>query len=220
MEQYAFLQGLPESLIVQNTPETDAWKNNNSTFADYCECSGIPNAEGIIRNQLGRSAVGAALDIAGGSDGAALKDLLGDTVITRGLVTNYYDSRSLVTKATEALTHITGDILQSPTWEQIDTWQTGNTPEGFALIMHRPYGALQNLPASFYLGAVHALLDRLSPDGVLFVQIPQSLQKWYGGDLDSVCWDLRQRDDIDSIRTPVLVLPLSSALIIKRPLDL
>lgn len=215
-EHFLFLEGVPEELKLRNVPNNDAWTNNNSTFANYCESSGIPEAEKIIKNQIGHFAIKTALDIAGGSDGVALQNLLDDATITEGLVTNYYDSRGSQAKKTEALTHISGDILQPPTWREIKDWQTTHSPEGFSLILHRPYGALQDLPAAFYEGATHTLIDMLRPEGVLLVQIPSTLQKWFGGNIDSVCSSLRQRDDIESIRTPELILPLSSALIIKR----
>src|SRR4051812_35489396 len=103
-ERFSFIEGVPEELKLRNAPSSDAWTNNNSSFADYCESSGILEAEKIIKNQIGHFAIKTALDIAGGSDGVALQDLLGDSTISQGLVTNYFDSRGSQAKKTEALT--------------------------------------------------------------------------------------------------------------------
>lgn len=215
MKHFEFLEALPEELVLQNTPANDAWTTNNSTFSNYCESSGIHDAEETIKRQLGRLGTNVVLDIAGGTDGNALQNLLDNSIIDKGLVTNYYDSRKRHARKVEALTHIAGDILQRSTWEQIEDWRTNNAPEGFSLIMHRPFGALQNLPTGFYRGATHALLDMLRPGGILFVQIPMSLQGWLKGELGSVCSSVRQREDIDSIHMPEPVIPISSALLIK-----
>src|SRR5664279_757815 len=160
-ERFAALADLPNETRLENVPENDVWVENNATFANYCEQSGLNNIEKTIRHQLGRLGSGAALDIAGGSDGTALQDLLGDGTVEKALLTNYYDTRTSRARSIGALAHVAGDMLEADTWDQIEAWQTANAPEGFSLIMHRPFGALQHLPADIYQTATHELLDIL-----------------------------------------------------------
>lgn len=102
----------------------------------------------------------------------ALQQLMAEGFLGKGLVTNYEDTRDEATRALSDLDHIDGDILMRPTWERIVDWQRQNAPDGFALVLHRPYGALQDLRPGFYRGAIHLLMDMTKPNGMLLLQTP------------------------------------------------
>jgi hypothetical protein len=153
----------------------DTWGTHRSSFTRYCERStGAVMSEKIISG-MARFSTCAAIDIAGGSNGNALQELLSLGVIDKGLVTNYLDRRRDETKAIVNLGHVHGDILSRDTWLNIEEWQSREAPEGFGLVLHSPVAALQSLAPGFYKGAVHWLLDRTRSGGMLFSKIPEAL---------------------------------------------
>jgi hypothetical protein len=175
----AFVDGVtnPDFEKPGGIPLNDSWGTHGSSFTRYCERSAASAAmrEKIISGMATFSTC-AALDIAGGSNGDALKELLSVGVIDKGLVTNYLDKREDDTRAIANLDHVDGDILSRDSWHDIEKWQTKEAPEGFGLVLHSPARALQSLtPVFFYQGAVHWLLDRTRSGGILFSKIPEAL---------------------------------------------
>jgi hypothetical protein len=104
-----------------------------------------------------------------------LRDLMDMGIIGRGLVTNLEDLRTPEVKADERLDHASGNILEASTWRSIVGWVEGNAPDGIDIVMHRPVGALQNLPPNLHRRAAAILIDLLAPNGILFAQIPHTM---------------------------------------------
>jgi hypothetical protein len=204
--------------------EARGWGTNDSDFEAYCVDLALPdNPEGlggIIEAQIGRSASNVGIDLAGGTEGVALRDLLRMGLLGKALVTNY------ATKPTEddpRLDHIEGDLADRDTWTGILDWQQEHASDGLDLVMHRPVGGLQNFSPFVYTSAANLLLDMIKPGGVMFCQVPRSLTQGSGQlGLRIVCRRLAERDDIEEI-IPSFVYPrheemkLDSTIIIKKP---
>jgi hypothetical protein len=163
----------------------------------------------IIRKRLSTYPENAAVDIAGGMNGRALRDLLDEGVISRGLVTNYLDKQDPA-KADPRLEHLAGDILAPETWESIIDWVQQYQPR---LLLHRPFGALQGLPASFYKGAAHLLLDVLPPGSIMFSQIPCSLNP---KKIRALGASISDRPDVAVMKAGLEGMPYGAAIIIKK----
>jgi hypothetical protein len=129
----------------------------------------------MILREIGTDSDNVGIDIAGGTNGRALQQLLEHGILGKALVTNYTDTRTDETKDVEGLDHRGGDLFDRTTWEEIDGWIDENAPDGLSLVMHRPAGTLQDLPAPFYAGAFRFLLERTRPGGLHFLQIPEPL---------------------------------------------
>lgn len=180
-----------------------AWRVNNSTFQEYAADVQLSpyypeGLEGIVEEALAAHDTNVGLDIAGGSQAQALRDLVDRGILTKGLVTNLEDLRTPETKADTRIDHIAGDLALRRTWDGIVTWQTTNAPEGLALVMHRPFGAMQDFPPAAYDGAAHTLLDMIRPGGVLFTQVPKRLFAW-PPDALAIYRGLLERPDVDDI---------------------
>ena len=177
------------------------WGVNNSSLCSYGASPlsrKSPFAERLI-TQLGSRPTGVVLDIAGGNNGIAVQDLIKKGVARLGLVTNLEDLRNRRATKKRELHHIAGDIILQQTWREIDAWRQEHAPEGLAAVMHRPYGALQCLPAQFYEGGLNTLLDWTMPGGVGLFQIPDIL---LDDDLSTICQRLRSRQDVANIFCP------------------
>lgn len=155
----------------------NAWRRNNSSFEEYMEDAPFPSHYsgliGIIDDVIGYDAGNVGMDLAGGSQGIALRDLLDEGLISKGLVTNYQDLRTAATKADKRVGHVAGDLAEVETWHNIIQWQSQHAPGGFALITYRPFGGLQGFAPHVYTRAAHTLLDMLRPGGLLFTQVPK-----------------------------------------------
>jgi hypothetical protein len=189
------------------------WMSNDSSFKDYCTYSLLPPGliEKILQQQLGRQSHNVGMDLAGGENGQALQDLLADGTLNKALLTTYTDRRSSHAKEIAEIDHIAGDLVNPKTWRKIIDWKRTQAPDGLALIMHRPLGALQDLKPSTYVGATNLLLDMMRPGGVLFSEIPGAL---YGPDMQTMCNALEARSDINELVLGEDKL-LTSAVIIK-----
>lgn len=165
----------PTSVLAEDGD--NAWRKNNSSFEEYMEDAPFPSHYagliGIIDDAIRYDRSNVGMDLAGGSQGVALRDLLDEGLISKGLVTNYQDLRTPATKADKRVDHIAGDLAEIGTWHNIIQWQSQHAPDGFALIMHRPFGALQGFAPHVYTRAAHTLLAMLRPGGVLFTQVPK-----------------------------------------------
>lgn len=176
------------------------WGFNDSAMLDYSRRAHLDanpfRLLEIIGERLGQSGRNVGLDIAGGSKATALRELLDSGVLGHAVVTNYQDRRGRKVKRDHRLDHVKGDITRRSTWEEIVERQQERAPEGFKLIMHRPMGALQQLPVDFYRGGLHAALDMLAAGGVLFTQVPDRLDT-QPQHLETVCASLAERSDIE-----------------------
>ena len=174
------------------------WGVNNSSLGSYGASPlsrKSPFAERLAA-QLETQPQGVVIDIAGGNNGKAVKDLIRTGAVRSGLVTNLEDLRNRRAKRNKNLYHVAGDIIIQQTWREIDAWRQEHAPEGLAAVMHRPYGALQCLPTQFYEGALNTLLDWTMPGGVGLFQIPDML---LDDDLSTICQRLRSRQDVANI---------------------
>ena len=100
-ERLDFLDGAVEENFDDETvasKEARGWGTNNSDFEAYCVDLALPNhpggLQGIVERQIGHYEHNVGLDLAGGSDGVALQDLLNDGILGTAILTNYYDLRS------------------------------------------------------------------------------------------------------------------------------
>jgi hypothetical protein len=178
---------------------SDSWYVHNSDLTAYCAEANFPeqlNPKRVIEAQLDAGTDNVGLDIAGGRDGVALGTLLRAGRLSQAIVTNYLDRRSPSTRRNSRLEHIEGDIREPKTWEQIIAKSEEAAPNGLALILHRPLGALQNVPSEAAEQATHLLLDLLRPGGVLYCQIPSSIWNFSDkGVLAGICGNVRSRSD-------------------------
>lgn len=178
------------------------WRVNNSTIEEYAQDAQFPSYPfgllGILESATHPEQQNVGMDLAGGSQAVALRNLLDSGVLTKGLVTNYEDLRTPATKADTRIDHIAGDLADTQTWQSIIEWQNTNAPDGLSLIMHQPYRGLQNFIPSVYARGAHLLLDMLKPGGVFYTQVPSALHQ-RTSDLSAVYRDLRTRPDVREI---------------------
>ncbi len=154
------------------------WTVNDSGLSSYffnVQFPGYSRGPSAVTERIGKHSTNIAMDLAGGSNGAALQDLISIGAIGRGLLTNFEDRRCPATRDNPLLDHIAGNLTHQDTWERIIEWANTNTRGGFDLILHRPVGGLQYLPTKFYSGCAQLLVDLLKPGGVMFCQVPYIL---------------------------------------------
>ena len=206
-----FLHGAPETIEPGTNAFIDKWGTNDSNFTDYCEYAPLGTRE-IIESRLAGLASKAAIDIAGGTNGMAIQQLLRDGLIDTGLVTNYRDLRDDALEEMR-MDHVDGDILRKETWLRILEWQRERAPDGFSLVLHRPVGGLQKLEPKIYKGALNLLLSRTRPSGALLTQIPDKLDHTEQG--ERLCSELAARTDIEAVYAPKYFQVRPMALILK-----
>jgi hypothetical protein len=182
----------------ESASSDSVWGVNNSDFDSYAYRFGYEPAKlrTLLETYIGKDARNVGIDIAGGADGIALQQLLAEGFLGKALVTNFEDTRVEATKELAALDHLEGNLLERQTWEKIMDWQHRNAPDGFALVMHRPVGGLQNLRPAFYRGAMHLLIDMTKPGGILLLQAPDIGGKYREPYLEAIARSARSRDDI------------------------
>ncbi|HRV75853.1 MAG: hypothetical protein H6799_02410 [Candidatus Nomurabacteria bacterium] len=158
------------------------WTVNDSGLSSYffnVHFPGLGRGPGVVTKIIGKDTSNTAMDLAGGSNGAALQDLIDIGAIGKGLLTNYEDRRCPASRYNPLVDHIAGNLVHRDTWQKIIEWASLNTNGGFDLILHRPVGGLQYLPTRFYSGAAQVIVDLLKPGGVAFLQIPYLLADVY-----------------------------------------
>jgi len=202
-DRLAFLQGLEGD--PDTRAPTEGWRVNNSSLEDYfgpVKLDGHPEGVlGIIQRQIGDTEGNAGIDIAGGTNGVALQELLKMGLLENALVTNYRNRPNW--RARKAgIDYVRGNILLPKTWQKIIDWQEEQAPEGLALVMHRPDGGMQSLSTDFYEGVVHLLLDVVGPKGVMFTQVPQILRHRRPEELAAICEGVKTRPDVEEILVP------------------
>lgn len=165
-----------EKLSGLSTDNINTWNIDDSSFDSYV--SMVHFREGTAQEQLerllevGKRAVG--LDIAGGSNGRAITDMIAAGYLTGGVFTNFVDNRTDQTKHNPRLQFIDGDLVASTTWDKISRVQQQQSPGGFNVVLHRPYGGLQDLSSEQYLEGVQRVMALLRPGGAFYCQIPAS----------------------------------------------
>lgn len=208
-----FLEGV-EHPADDLPPEDDTWFTDDSPVSHYFDRVALPgHPEGV--NNLVWGHIGydnAGIDLAGGANGRAITDLRRSDIVVRGLFTTYRDNRDSSSQARfrgiDDIDHISGDLINPYTWEQIIDWQRTNAPDGVGIVMWRPDSAMQHLPPSFYRGAAHTVLDMIRPGGVLFAQVPVSLRpEWpttedkaaAAQELGKLCTSISDREDVGEV---------------------
>lgn len=203
--ELSFLDGSFDGNEARPWPE-GSYGVDNSGFKDYCRFSLIPDVEQKITHQLQSLEPGTGLDVAGGANGVAVQDLLDNELIERGVFTGYQEARNPETVDRPDLDFIAGDIKREAAWRAIFQWQDEHSPQGFNIIMHRPFGMLGNMHPHFYAAAGNLLLDRLAPGGILFSQIaPCLLVKDKGLGYRGLARVIRERTDIEYAETTKLI---------------
>ena len=202
--------------------ETDTWNANDASFSDYgvmaARC-GLFRVGLTTRIRLDRLSDNVALDIAGGTNGAALQELMHERRIDTGIVTNLLDKRSDQTRANSKLLHVDGDLIERETWQNMfSTVFEATNGVGLSLIMHRPCGTLQDFAPAVYAGSFALLLDWLRPGGVMFAQVPAALRD-SPASLQDICQRIHERDDIEEVKTSKYIGFNYSALVIKAAQD-
>jgi hypothetical protein len=192
-----------------------SWHVNDSGWAENgasMRFSGIDGTlDQIVRKTCTDTDVG--MDVAGGTNAVALRELLDSGVIKEAVVTNYEDRRSDEVRADKRLHQITGDLLVQETWNNIVGVQRELAPDGLGLELHRPVNILQSLPPTLYHRRVSQLLDMLRPGGVQFSQVPSSLNRHARR---AICNDIRDRKDVAGIFISHRILQLPSKYIPRR----
>lgn len=125
----------------------------------------------VIKEHMQSLPNSTGIDIAGGSNGIAIRQCVELGIVSQGVFTNHFDVRDATTKES-GLHFIEGDLLVASTWEAIKNTQRQVAPEGFGLALHRPFGALQSQDLSFYSSMASKVIDMLKPRGIFFMQIP------------------------------------------------
>jgi hypothetical protein len=156
-----------------------AWKINDSSWEDYSADVYFPGLgmalDTIVERLDCQSSVG--LDIAGGTNGRAMLDLIHRGILSRAAVTNYEDLRSDDSRSEPRLDHLAGDLREFATWKNIVTWRRQIAAPGLKLVIHVPRDALQWEEPSAYRRASELLVDNLAVGGLLDSQIPARLSQ-------------------------------------------
>lgn len=179
------------------------WTVNDSGLSSYflnIYFPGLGLGPRVVTERLGENATNVAMDLAGGSNGAALQDLIRIGAIGSGLLTNYEDRRCPATREISQISHIAGNLTHADTWERIIEWVTTKTEGGLDLILHRPMGGLQYLPTRFYSGAAQLLVELLKPGGIAFLQIPYLLADVHDNpEIDQIGEELRSNPKVKGV---------------------
>jgi hypothetical protein len=152
-------------------PELSTWAVDDSSFKSYADGVYFDQngpAHDAITSYLGGLAAASVLDIAGGSNGKAVQDLLSEGLVKKGCFTNLVDNRNTVH---EAVDFVGGDLKEEATWTDISRLKEARYSTGYSLILHRPYGGLQEEKHDFYLSSLGNVLELLSPGGLFYAQV-------------------------------------------------
>lgn len=184
--------------------QSDRWGINNSSLGDYSWSIFGEDDQDRLAEFIGAT-IGdgdhTAIDIAGGTDGRAMQEMLDLGLVRTGLVTNLLDRRNQEARDFPGLHHVAGDIVLRATWEAIDSWCDEYAPDGVSVILHRPVGGIQHLDPCFYELAAHKLLDMLCPGGVMVAQVPNILAPypWLSSpELSRIGEAISTRGDVDA----------------------
>ncbi len=153
--------------------ERKGWPEDDWPLEDYFKDVTFRDGSlfDVLDKTIGRNPNNIGLDIAGGSNGAALKGLMDRGYIGRGLYTNFLDRRDPALPNPKAQL-ITGDLTKVETWRDITKWQQREIPEGFAVGLHRPLLGLQRLPPLAYYALAASAVRVMRSGSVFIIQIP------------------------------------------------
>ncbi len=180
---------------------SDEWRKNDRGIASYSDYlfDDFFTLPQLIESQIGYDDRNVGLDLAGGKNGIALQELLDERLLGRGLVTNLHDHRSREAKQRADLDHIEGNLRDKTTWQRVVDWQAVYAPEGFSLVLHRPWGAMQDLPARFYEASLHIVTSLLKPNGLAALQIPSALLFAEAAVVSGLHASLATREDVANV---------------------
>lgn len=202
-------------------PNLESWGKDDSPFSNYVDLVEFEGGSAInlIEGAVGHSALNTAIDIAGGSNGRAIHDLLNSGAIGSGIFTNYIDNRD-GNLSDRRVQFVDGDLLDDTTWRRITAAQKAIAPAGLDLALHRPYGGLQDLSVEQYYDLLTKTMGLLRGGGVLYTQIPQSAYEGLSkGELERLCRLVHASSSVGKVATSVASKTLSDynfALIYKE----
>jgi hypothetical protein len=150
---------------------------DDSGLAKYARDASIdiPQLRKQIQTHVGLDIRNVGLDIAGGSNGRALKDMIDEGFIGRGMYTNLKDDRNKEIPRHDVRL-LTGNLLLRKTWEDMIGWQQSMAPDGFSIVLHRPRGSFQYLPPFAYVALTGLVVSMMKPGGIFFTQIPGKIR--------------------------------------------
>jgi hypothetical protein len=168
-----------DAALLRTTEKRSGWHKNRSPIENYGAAKFTESFPGkelydIIVGQIGKRPGNVGMDVLGGLDGVALQQLVSSGVLSKSIDVDLRTHHGNGVSNNPKLHYVAGDILSSETWQPMIEKQAKLAPQGLALIIHRPYGALQHQPQNVYEGGAHVLLDMLRPGGVLFTQVPST----------------------------------------------
>lgn len=188
-----------------NKEKREKWAVNDSSFNSYVSMVNFREGSALdcITRNLANMDDNSVLDIAGGSNGVAVSDLIDSGLVNGGVFTNFTDQRNS-SKLREDLDFVPGDLAQDATWNKIKEIQTKRFPIGFSLVLHRPYGGLQDLQPSQYVKFAEYVIDMIRPGGVFYSQIPSSpYQPTSNATLNYIFRSIKQISDVDNVEVSV-----------------
>lgn len=182
------------------------WNANNSNLNRYSSrLFGRANTEalsGFLIQRIGKEKTNVGLDIAGGSNGVAMRALLRKGVLGEAAVTNLEDRRGFLARHNRHLHHIGGNLLLRSTWDTMSEWREEHAPDGLALVTHLPDGGLQELDPNWYGQALDTVIEWVRPGGLIITQVPSVLAPEHAPtapQLQEIGEQLNARDNIASI---------------------
>ena len=185
-----------------STPEhKDIWAVDDSSFDSYVSMVYFKEGSALelIEQAIGKSQGNTALDIAGGSNGRAIADMINEGYIGKGAFTNLTDKRDL-SKNKDNISFLPGDLTLEENWSSLKELQQTIAPNGFDIALHRPYGGLQDLAPSMYIGGISKILDLLRKRGILYAQIPVAPYETPDYDaLNNIFYAIRNMNQVDCI---------------------
>lgn len=163
-----------------------AWHIDDSSWEEYSGGVYFPGLQmmldEVVANLDCRSSVG--IDIAGGTTGRAMRDLLDRGTLNRAAVTTYETPAPDILQKAQNIDFISGNLLHPQTWSKIILWRRQSAVAGLKLAIHEPRNSLQWESPEVYAQATHTLIDNLAPGGIFVSQIPSSLS---ARELTSIC---------------------------------
>jgi hypothetical protein len=161
------------SFETSSPPSRELWSVDDSSFNSYVDLVRFQRgfAKDLILERIDNDSTNVVLDIAGGSNGVAVRNLIDSELFGEGIFTNYVDNRSEETRQSN-VGFVAGDLRTSETWEALLSWQQYHAPDGFALVLHRPAGGLQDLCDDDYIKYTRTIMSMIKPGGLFYSQVP------------------------------------------------
>jgi len=130
----------------------------------------------VMAQCIGRDPNNVGIDIAGGTNGVAMRDLVATGLVGKGLYTHFLDDRN-PRLSNPNVDLVTGDLATAQPWLSIRDWQQRNAPQGFAVALHAPGLGFEKWAPDTHLTALAMLLPMMQPGAVIFTQVPIEVLK-------------------------------------------